>query len=112
MHKHNKIYELKCVCKAQAEAIKNYRIESRKLQSENMGWNDPRWTALWTKYPAPMRSSHQYRINHIAHCLLRGKTYEQIECKVLERNKLSGRDWEKIEEVRKQYEEIPQEVTI
>ena len=39
---------------------------------------------------------YNYRRKHIIYCLLRGRTYEQIEPKVHECNKLSKYDWEKI----------------
>lgn len=37
-----------------------------------------------------------FRHKHIAYCLLRGKTYEQIESKTHEQNKLLQKHWDKI----------------
>jgi hypothetical protein len=42
------------------------------------------------------RSVPEFRHKHIAYCLARGKTYEQIESKVHEHNKLTEKHWEKI----------------
>lgn len=113
-HKWIKIYELKCLCKEIAKQIKEYRIEAKKVRKEVAGkdWREAgaKWAELSKKYP--LADSHQYRLHHIAHCLLRGKTYEQIENKVREENKLKQKDWDAIEKIRAQYQEIPQEVTI
>ena len=113
-HKWIKIYELKCICKDYAKQIKEYRTEYKKVLKETAGmdWrvSSPIWAELNKKYP--LRDSHQYRLLHIAHCLLRGKTYEQIENKVREENKLKQHHWNEIEEIRQKYQEIPQEVTI
>ena len=114
MHKYIKIYELKCRCKEYAKDIKEYRIEAKKVQKETLGmdWRDSgvKWMELSKKYS--LHSSHQYRLLHIAHCLLRGKTYEQVENKVREENTLSKKDWEEIGKIRLQYLEIFSEVTI
>lgn len=73
----------------------------------------------WNKYPHPEQklyrefsnnpvnspwrawnvSPYEYRRLHIAYCLLRGRTYEQIEPKVHECNKLTKWDWEKINKI-------------
>lgn len=40
-----------------------------------------------------------YRYMHIAYCLLRGRTYEQIEQKVHDQNVLDKRAWSKINDI-------------
>ena len=44
-----------------------------------------------------------YRHKHIAYCLLRGRTYEQIEQKVHEHNLLKEYHWKKIHEIMEKY---------
>lgn len=52
------------------------------------------------KFPADSiglwRAVPEFRRKHIAYCLLRGRTYEQIESKVHDCNKLKQADWDKI----------------
>lgn len=111
MHKYIKIYELKCICKAQAEAIKNRRIDLKKIHDGEI-ITQQQWDDFRKKYPLDDWSmKRQYRRYHIAHCLLRGKTYEQIENKVREENKLKQHDWNEIEKIRQQYYEAPVEYT-
>ena len=107
-HKWIKIYELKCICKDYAKQIKEYRTEYKKVLKETAGmdWrvSSPIWAELNKKYP--LRDSHEYRLYHIAYCLLRGKLYEQVENKVHDCNKLSAYDWAEIEKIRTQYYEV------
>ena len=40
--------------------------------------------------------SYEFRIKHIAYCMARGRTYEQIEQKTHEHNVISKYQWESI----------------
>lgn len=112
MHKYIKVYELKCICKEQAQAIRKYKPEYQKTLKETMkmDWREssPVWEAFRKKFPMNgLAMKKQYRLYHIAHCLLRGKTYDQIENKVREENKLKQHDWDEIEAIRQKYQEVP-----
>ncbi len=47
--------------------------------------------------------SNERRIKHIAYCLLRGRTYEQIEQKVHECNVITKYQWKRIHEMVEKY---------
>jgi len=47
--------------------------------------------------------SSEFRVKHIAYCMLRGKTYEEIEPKVKDENVLSSSAWNTIEEIKEEY---------
>lgn len=93
------IYELKEEQKKLAQQIKQEKKESKKPD------------VIINGEPSGLQSSHaikayyfgkQYRLRHIAYCLLRGKLYDQIE-KPKEQKKLKPEDWKKIEEVKNEY---------
>ena len=74
------IKEFKEEQKKGAEEIREYRLEVKKAQREHrFGHNDPDPWTLYTK-------SQKWRHHHIAYCMLRGKTYEQVEQKVRDGN--------------------------
>lgn len=92
-----KIKELKCICKNKVAEI---RAEKRKNYADP-NWRGDRWTVQCL--------GQDYRRHHIAYCLLRGRTYEQIEPKVHDQNKISSKDWERIEAIKAAFTEAPGE---
>lgn len=92
-----KIKELKCICKNKVAEI---RAEKAKNYADP-NWRGDRWTVQCL--------GQDYRRHHIAYCLLRGRTYEQIEPRVLDQNKISARDWERIEAIKTQFTEVENE---
>lgn len=74
------IKEFKQEQKQGAEEIREYRLEVKKAQRDRrFGRSDPDPWSLYTK-------SQKWRHRHIAYCMLRGKTYEEIEPKVRDDN--------------------------
>lgn len=60
--------------------LKEIAFEIRKRKQAirckpNAGWKE--WSELWV-------AKHDFRHKHIAYCLLRGRTYEQIEGKLVD----------------------------
>ena len=68
----SKIKNLKNYLKEQAVEIREYQ----KAHNSDGG-----------RFAVSKRLSKNYRVHHIVYCLLRGKTYEQIEKKCREDNK-------------------------
>lgn len=91
-----KIKELKSLLKELAAHNRKYKAMYKDCQRGKVKWED-----LW----AFSRSGPQgnYRYMHIAYCLLRGRTYEQIENKVKPGNEPS---WSAIEAVMSQFREV------
>ena len=90
------IYALKQVCKSFAANIKEQKELARKLYIEGKIFDGNR-----------VRNSingmkRNYRRHHIAHCLLRGKVYEQVE-QPKEQNKITDYEWQMIEQIRSKY---------
>lgn len=57
-----------------------------------------RYAVLYKTPVNPMYQSYQYRLKHMAYCLLRGRTQEQVEPFVKEGNELDMPEVEKIME--------------
>ena len=66
--------ELKVELKSLAEKIKESKVELKKYQRENGGYDGGFYMSLY-------RLKYEYRHRHIAYSQLRGKTYEEIESK-------------------------------
>jgi len=98
MYKYIKIYEFKQIIKANSEYLKYVRL-TRKLNAPaslikkrnelRKLTTDPDWI----------------RYQHIAYCLLRGKTYEQIE-KPRPEHALSNSNWKYINQLVEKYTDI------
>ena len=70
--------------------MKNQRLAERKQELKELTL-DIRKAKPYSDY-----LSHQFRYKHIAYCMARGRSYEQIESKVHEHNIISKYDWERI----------------
>lgn len=55
-----------------------------------------------TAYEA-YRAGQQFRLLHIADCMIRGRTYKQIEPRVSESNMLREYQWRKINQIAEHY---------
>ena len=91
-----KIQELKLVLKELAQKIRSLKIGTRIYQKEHGGCHG----AIGFNMFAAQR---EYRHKHIAYCLLRGKTIEQIERTTRPDHKP---DWCLIDAAQKQYQEV------
>jgi hypothetical protein len=96
------VKELKATLKGLASEIKSTKSEFKDAQRSNSG--DPGYELLRSLY----NKKFEYRHKHIAYCIFRGKTYEQIELKCREDNKP---DMKYIEELLSSYsaEEVSDE---
>jgi len=92
-----KLQQLKDICKTQAADLKQLTVEIKKLQRAGS------YAGLLQQQQ--VLSKLQYRRNHIAYSLLRGKLYDQIEKPKHDNKKLSQYDWEQIEKIRSAYYE-------
>ena len=91
-----KIFELKENNKKLAAELKELSANIKAIQKEG-------------KYAGLLQyqqrtSKANYRLYHIAYCLLRGRLYEQIE-KPKEKNALGPEEWSFIESTKKAYYE-------
>lgn len=69
--------------------MKNQRLLERKEELKAL--------AAFIKKNKPVSwKSEEFRFKHIAYCMARGKSYEQIEQKTHEHNKISDYRWESI----------------
>jgi hypothetical protein len=73
------------------EQLKQMANHIRTLKNERKGGE----TSIWQCYKA----GREYRIEHIAYCLARGRTYEQIE-QPRECNRIFDFEWTKINKFR------------
>lgn len=69
-----KLIELKIELKSLAAKIRNLKRDTKKYQRENFGHHGPIGMMMHNL-------QWEYRHKHIAYCLLRGRTMEQIEKK-------------------------------
>jgi phage portal protein BeeE len=69
------MYELKSLLKSLAADIRTAKISFKQYQREHSGSSDYKLLLHLEK------SKYDFRHKHIAYCLLRGRTYEQIERK-------------------------------
>ena len=85
------IQKMKQELKALALNIRLTRAAGKDYQRSHGAINNfPKDSkGLWISVP-------EFRHKHIAYCLARGKTYEQIEPKTHEQNKLLQKHWDKI----------------
>lgn len=99
-----KIQKLKQELKLEAAAIRQNRSAGRFNQShEARNLPDRKEVVRLLVYP------WVWRHRHIAYCLLRGRTYEQIENKVKEGNEP---DWKLIEKIKEDYYEAPKALCV
>jgi hypothetical protein len=84
--------------KALAKQIRIAKIEYKEGQRS--------FNVFSFTYGHPENLGDQFRLCHIAWSLARGRTYEQIENKVKDENKLSDQAWEKINSRRANYESL------
>lgn len=68
--------------------MKNQRLAERKQKLKEL--------ATYIKRNKPTNESEAFRFLHIAYCMARGRTYEQIEQKTHQHNKISAHRWESI----------------
>ena len=66
--------------------MKNQRLIQRKEELKEL--------ASYIKKNKPTHKSEEFRFKHIAYCMARGRSYEQIENKVHEHNIISKYRWE------------------
>ena len=91
-----KIFELKEINKSLAKRIKEQKVIVKNTQREG------KYAGI--EQVNSIQLSGQYRWNHIAYCLLRGRLYEQIE-KPKKENELSEVAWKQIEKIKEAYHE-------
>ncbi len=91
------IYNLKQVCKSFAANIKEQKDKSKQLFNEGKTFEGQR------QHNAIGGMRRNYRHYHIAHCLLRGKTYNEVEQPKEDQKKLTEYDWKVIEQIRSNY---------
>src|SRR5574343_1724333 len=94
-----KIKELKSKLKVLASLIRKSKHSYKECQRSNMKWDDYFKWQRENNHP----NSDTYRHMHIAYCLLRGRTYEQIENKVKEGN---GPSIDRVEYYMQEYSEV------
>ena len=75
-----KLKDLKQELKQLAKLIRSTKIEHKEYQRSNQ-WNEIESTRRTIEL-----SQYNFRHKHIAYCMARGRTYEQIEPKVREGN--------------------------
>lgn len=68
--------------------MKNLKLAERKQELKDL--------AAQIKKSKPTYLSETFRFRHIAYCMARGRTYEQIEHKTHEHNVISKYRWESI----------------
>ena len=86
------------------EARKELRAEIKELVNTIKPMKTKEYRREHQEYGSPEKSiSHKIRHLHIAFCLLRGKTYEQIEQKVRKGNEPS---WYTINNILSKYESL------
>jgi hypothetical protein len=91
-----KIFELKEINKTLAKQIKEKKVDVKKTQREGKYAGKLQYELLDLKW--------LYRKQHIAYCLLRGKSYEQIE-KPRKENELNEEAWKQINQIKEAYHE-------
>ena len=89
---YTKIAELKQQLKEKAQEIRELKIETKETQKEHNG------CAGGLQYKT-QKASRWYRNHHIAYCLLRGRTYDQIETP----REGNEPNWKIIEELKQEY---------
>ena len=77
----------------------NAWAKENKIGAERKNWRGE--NSFYIDYPSDL--SARYRLRHIAYCMLRGKTYEQIEPKVKDGN---HPDTQVIESIMREYREV------
>lgn len=82
-----KVLSLKSSLKQVAQELKRSKKDFKQAQ------RDGDFSKQWKLYSSIQINKFFYRHTHIAYCLMKGKTYEQIESKVKENNKP---DWKVI----------------
>lgn len=74
-----KYQKFKSELKGLAKEIRERRAKTKQYQREHGGCHPHRWNCKnWEDYEYTNKQ-WEYRHKHIAYCLLRGRTYEQIE---------------------------------
>ena len=69
------------------------------------GWYSKRDSIIFAIDAKLRHLSIDFRLKHIAYCLNRGRTYEQIE-KPKEQNELHSRNWQEIKKYQEEYRKI------
>lgn len=83
------IKEMKAHLKTLAASIRQHRREYKDAQrGRGVDWTAPYWKVF--------AESDQFRYEHVAYCLVRGRKYEEIERTVHEGNEI---DMEKVEKI-------------
>ena len=93
-----KLYELKNELKVKAASLHDLKKKTKETQRAGNIWDA---SGLQAKHAS---DKLDYRINHIAYSLLRGRKYEEIERTV--REPLPDYWWKKIGEIRGAYEDV------
>lgn len=81
------------------EELKKLAVEIRELKSHRPLSNRSDWS-LWCLDAEIRSKSRETRHKHIAYCLIRGRTYEQIEQKCREDN---NPDFKLVDKITKEY---------
>ena len=94
-----KISNLKEELKKIAVEIKEVKIETKKIQKQYGYAGNLQYSILKLK--------RKFRNKHIVYCLLKGRKYEEIECKVRDGNEPN---WTIIKKIQEEYSETTQNV--
>jgi len=104
----SKIKQFKQELKILAAQLKDSKIQFKDCQRKDdyyfvkyKEWAEANKLSKYFNFPVHLADN--YRHKHIAYCLLRGRTYEQIENKVREGNEP---DFTKIEKIMQEYREV------
>lgn len=97
--------ELKVLAENIKTSKKEFRSQQSKISKEKMdSWGTPEERDFFSKHWKLDSSLNtikfKFRHMHIAYCLLKGRTYEQIEPKVREHNEPN---WDIIKEYQNEY---------
>lgn len=92
---------LKEELKSDAAKIRENNLEIKRLQKNGEYAGNLQFSRISLK--------KNFRHKHIAYCMLRGRTYEQIESKCGEKNKP---DFDKIKEIMDEYEYAKENVCV
>lgn len=96
-----KIKELKSLLKELAVHNRKYKAMYKEAQRSSVADHRAKWDALYAFQRTGPKGNYRYM--HIAYCLLRGRTYEQIENKVKPGNEPS---WSAVEAIMNQFREV------
>lgn len=79
-----KIYTVREQLKSEAKELRELKFEIKSAMRDGKICTNP----YWNYQSNLIQLKHQWRHKHVAYCLLKGRTLEQIESRCAEDNKL------------------------